>query len=60
LALRICADRIIIIIEKGADWVRNCKTNYILPRTIPGCGEGAGFNEILKLFGVRDEYAKVR
>ena len=21
-------DRIIVIIERGADWVRNCKTNY--------------------------------
>jgi hypothetical protein len=30
LALRICADRIIIIIERGADWVRKCKTNYFL------------------------------
>ena len=28
LALRICADSIIIIIERGADLVRNCKTGF--------------------------------
>ena len=33
LALRICADKIIIIIiERGADWVRNFKTRYIFLR----------------------------
>jgi hypothetical protein len=34
LALRICADRGIIFIERGADWVRNCRTKYFFL----GCG----------------------
>ena len=28
MALRIRADRIIVTIERGADWVRNCKTRF--------------------------------